>query len=307
MFSKSALSITMVLALALTSSVNAVELTDGSISRTGIIGGTSFSLEGPGLSFSGSFDNFSWQSTPCTPCFSGEPESTSNRVVLVTIDLSSNTVVTIDGTTFRNWGSLSGVPPLPFAILTSSMEFSGGVVEVPFSDEPDLVLIAPFTMSGGVGGRWGFNNLFAVDFTGSGFVSLHVKRIEGSSRPAYIFQAITYKIAKEINIDVKPGDDSNFINTRSGKTSVAILSTADFDAATVNPLSISLAGAPVSLKKNGTTASSLEDVNGDGLLDLVVHVSTQALQLNNPNQVLLEGDTISGEPLWASDEIIMVP
>ncbi len=307
MLSKSALSITMVLALALTSSVEAVELTDGTISRTGFFGGTSFSLEGPGLSFSGSFDNLAWQQPPpCTPCFPGEPQNVSSHFVAVTIELSSNTVVTIDGTTFRNWGSLSGTPPFPFAILTSSMQFNGGVVEVPFSDEPALVLIAPFTMSGDVGGRWGLNNFFGVSFTGSGFLSLHVQRIGGSS--AYTFQAITYKIAKEINIDVKPGDDSNFINTRSGgKTPVAILSTPDFDAATVNPLSIRLAGAPVSLKKNGTTASSLEDVNGDGLLDLVVHVSTEALQLTNPDQVLVEAETIFGESLWATDELILVP
>ncbi len=46
------------------------------------------------------------------------------------------------------------------------------------------------------------------------------------------------------------------------------------------PLTVSLAGATVRLRGQGTPQASFDDVNADGLLDLVVHVETQALELS---------------------------
>ena len=41
--------------------------------------------------------------------------------------------------------------------------------------------------------------------------------------------------------------------------------------------------------------ASVQDVNNDGLLDLVVHISTQALQLSDTDtQAVLEGQTLDG-------------
>ena len=62
---------------------------------------------------------------------------------------------------------------------------------------------------------------------------------------------------------------------------VAIFGTATFDATTVDPLTVTLASAPVELKGNGTPMASSKDVNGDCRLDLVVHVSTEELQLSS--------------------------
>jgi hypothetical protein len=216
--------------------------------------------------------------------------------------------VTTGSVTFYNWGYFFPDPPFPYAKFVSAINFYGASTEVPFSDAPDLILVTPFTMGGTVAG---FNNtakLFGDSLSGSGFVSLHLRRTVWEGTPAYALSRITYQIAIGINIDIKPGDDLNYINLKSrGKTPIAILSTATFDAGTVDPLTITVAGVPVSLRSNGTTASSLEDVNGDGLVDLVVRVSTKALQPTSPHQVLLEAYTVAGARLWGTDEIILEP
>lgn len=82
-----------------------------------------------------------------------------------------------------------------------------------------------------------------------------------------------------VQIDIKPGSFPNSINLGSeGTVPMAILSSATFDATTVDPVTVSLASAPVKLKGKGTPMASFEDVDGNGLPDLVVQVSTEALQ-----------------------------
>ncbi|MGH9893443.1 MAG: right-handed parallel beta-helix repeat-containing protein, partial [bacterium] len=87
-------------------------------------------------------------------------------------------------------------------------------------------------------------------------------------------------------IDIKPGsgDGPAPINLRArGTIPVVILSTSSFDASTVDLSTVKLAGAGVALKNNGTPQASLEDVNGDGRPDLVVHVETEALDIKALN------------------------
>lgn len=113
-----------------------------------------------------------------------------------------------------------------------------------------------------------------------------------------------------VTIDIKPGSFPNTINLgSSGTVPVAIFSTATFDARTVDPTTVTLASAPVKLNGKGTPMASFQDVNGDGRLDIVVHVETSALQLGETDTIaVLEGKTFGGNSMIrGTDTVRVVP
>jgi hypothetical protein len=76
-----------------------------------------------------------------------------------------------------------------------------------------------------------------------------------------------------MTIDIKPGDEQNNINLESnGVVPVAALTTEQFDAATIDPITARFAGA-------APAQWSLEDVDGDGDDDVIFHFRTQELDL----------------------------
>jgi hypothetical protein len=112
-----------------------------------------------------------------------------------------------------------------------------------------------------------------------------------------------------VRIDIRPGAFPNTINLGSnGVVPVAILSTPTFDARTVDPQTVTLAGASVRLRGKGTPVASVQDADKDGRLDLVVQVSTEALQLTAGDTLaVLEGATVGGSQIIGSDSIRVVP
>ena len=117
-------------------------------------------------------------------------------------------------------------------------------------------------------------------------------------------------VVVDINIDIKPGSDTNSINISSaGVIPVAILSSATFDAATVNPDTIALAGARVKVMgKSDKYLCSERDVNGDGLPDLVCNVYTAEFMIEIGETIaVLEADTFDGTSIRGEDSIRIVP
>ena len=114
----------------------------------------------------------------------------------------------------------------------------------------------------------------------------------------------------EVDIDIKPGSDPNSINLNSaGVVPVAILSSDTFDATTVDPDTVNLAGARVKMVgKSGKYLAHEEDVNGDGMIDLVCHIYTAEFMIEVGESVaVLEGDTYDGTPVRGEDSVRIVP
>jgi hypothetical protein len=125
---------------------------------------------------------------------------------------------------------------------------------------------------------------------------------------SFVMLPLTGSPVISVTVDIKPGEFPNTINLGSrGTVPIAILGTPAFDPRTVDPASVTVASASVKLKANGTVMSSLQDVNGDGRLDLVVHVNTEPLQLTSiDTEAVVEGMTFDGSFIRGSDGIRVV-
>jgi hypothetical protein len=135
---------------------------------------------------------------------------------------------------------------------------------------------------------WGDNRLANPNF------SAH------TNQPDVRFAKIPTTIS--VILDIKPGAFPNSINTTSkGVIPVAILSTATFDATTVDPASVTF-GPGAATEAHGT--GHIEDVNGDSRSDLVLHFGTPASGLTaGDTEACVDGTTFSGTPIHDCDSI----
>src|SRR5207248_373383 len=97
--------------------------------------------------------------------------------------------------------------------------------------------------------------------------------------------------------------------TARSTISVAILSSPDFDATTVDPASVRLAGAPIVKGRRGQSLrGTLSDANGDGRFDLIVYVSVYSLHLvAGKSDALLTAVTFNGQSVYGSQEVSFNP
>jgi hypothetical protein len=119
-------------------------------------------------------------------------------------------------------------------------------------------------------------------------------------------------VIMQVDIDIKPGSDPNSINCYNDKgiITLAILTTDDFDATTVDHSSVTFEEASETHidSKSGHLRRHEEDVDGDGDTDLVFHFRQGDTDLTCESvDGTLTGETFDGQTIEGTDAVNMVP
>jgi hypothetical protein len=211
-----------------------------------------------------------------------------------------------DGTTLTNVTALP--PPLKQDIVVNgskNVAFPVGVfgfnVQLPAGQQGasvDVILYMPagtqvnaYYKQNPADGKWyEFNGATVVDRNGDGTLDVVLHLTDGGQGDTDGLDGVINDPGAPVfvtllaQIDIKPGDSTNSVNLASqGMISVAILSTADFNAAWVDVNSVLFAGAKA-------VSFTWKDVNGDGRLDLVLNFRTQDTNLGKLYKQLLAED-----------------
>ena len=114
-----------------------------------------------------------------------------------------------------------------------------------------------------------------------------------------------------VTIDIKPGSDPNSINLCSnGTVPIAILGSDTFDVNNINTDTLRFAEASVKMvgKKDPHSLCSYEDVNGDGITDLVCHfVTTDIAGINGEStSATVNGELNDGTAFEGTDAVNIV-
>jgi len=167
-----------------------------------------------------------------------------------------------------------------------------GVPEVGVSGGPSLVSTNYAYLN-----YWGSAVAGQVPFDGL-IDEFHVSRVQRSDVEIADHAAAVV----DVDIDINPGSYPNSVNPRgSGVMPVAILTTPEFDAAGAN-------AASVRFGRTGTEASpshsAIEDIDGDGDDDLVLHFRTRATGIQcGDTSATLTGQTTGGPSIEGVDVV----
>ncbi len=124
--------------------------------------------------------------------------------------------------------------------------------------------------------------------------------------PIIAFKDLQFVLEPTVQVDVRGRGGWSIVDLGAhGALQVAIFGSERFDAATIVLETLSLAGAPVERRRNGTAVARLEDVDGDGRLDLVAHFRVPDLEAlpAGPAGLVLFGQTTAGPPLIGQDTV----
>ena len=253
------------------------------------------------------YESISGVALTVTVTDSGNPALSSSAVVVVTLT-DVNEAPTIGNQTF--------------SVAENSV--NGTIVgNVAASDVDAGQSLSYSIVSGNTGGAFSINattgritvaNVAALNFESTPTFSLAV-RVTDNGNPALSSTAtVTINLtdvieAIIIGLDVGPGDPSNTIKLNS-KFDIAILSSATFDARTVNVSTIRFGknGTEDSATrdKRGNRIYSYRDVNGDGRLDLVVNITTSKTGLGLTDTLAkVSGLTNSGLQILGSSSVLV--
>jgi hypothetical protein len=149
--------------------------------------------------------------------------------------------------------------------------------------------------------RWAYASHY-FDPVNVQYIALCIQRTNATGYGELADFRALVSLSLVVDIDVKPGSDLNPVNASSnGNIPVAILTTDSFDATTVDPLSVRF-GPERAAASHGR--GHIEDVDGDGDLDMLLHFRTQeAGIIAGDTSVFLEGTTTDGQPIEGADMI----
>jgi hypothetical protein len=112
-----------------------------------------------------------------------------------------------------------------------------------------------------------------------------------------------------VEIDIKPGSDPNcFNNDGHGVIPVAVFGSEVFDVSLIDPGTVTLESLVVNVVgKKEKFLVHLDDVNSDGIVDLVLQIADVDGQFENGNGIAtLTGSLFDGTEIEGSDEICVV-
>lgn len=211
------------------------------------------------------------------------------QVVAAAIDLGFHTTTNIDPSPFT-----AGVSSIRYA-ATSEVQVQVGpdAHSLVRSTNTATTFIGVDKIGSGVFALFGDSNVLS-DNSADGYTA-H----DNGVLAANLCDKASYVL--DVEIDIKPGSDPNSINLKSkGVIPVAILTTPDFDASTVDPATVLFAGA-------SPTHWALEDVDGDGDIDLILHVPTQSTNIQQGDtEACLTGQTFGGQDIQGCDSVNVV-
>ena len=118
-------------------------------------------------------------------------------------------------------------------------------------------------------------------------------------------ETITVTVEPEpVEIDIKPNSDPNGLNPKGkGVVPVAIVTTEDFDATTVDPATVTFGPNMVEPVHKGS-CGHVEDYDGDGDLDLIFHFNIQDTGIaKGDTEATLTGQTYGGVHISGTDSV----
>jgi hypothetical protein len=153
---------------------------------------------------------------------------------------------------------------------------------------------------------------FPLEAASSGNHTITIEYAGGGSGNGHYIDYLKLQSAFTcVAIDIKPGSDPNcFNNDDHGVIPVAILGNADFDVNDIDPTTVQLEGLTVKVvgKKTEKLLAHIEDVNGDGIADLVVQIQDEdGTFASGHGTANVTGTLWDGTPFLGTDSICIVP